>query len=403
MRGRQFHGLLFALQSLPKHGGVKNVEAASGDQASIMARIETTILPTKPSAHSPQAPLNKSLDDIVRIPSYRDINDLVQGEKIIGNVEHLLDFVIAGFAKTGTTTLTKSYFNKHPEISIPLSEIHFLTNHEPVKMVHLLHSLQKPASSTTTTTKRGYKSPRDIADPKVLNMFAKFWPRAKLIVGVRHPIEWFESFYNYRLRGNYSMPPAELLDGECMQDMTSIEKRHITFAIKYNGLNDRGVCADLARYHVRLSLMGKTNVTDPAENVLLGPRRQKLAAWAPIPNEVFLYEVKQLSDSNMTRQKVFFHDISHYLGLTTPFRFQRRKFTPHYTKDLFDICDSKYTQLRQKLLQIGQNASKWIINFFMEHPEVTVSSPEHFRLLLERWNLDPCLAKIEKTLSVSSL
>lgn len=399
MRGRQLSGLILGLKSLPKKG----VDTfASGNQASNLARNETTIPREKltnqrPSPLSPKWPLNKSLDDEVRIP-YPDLNDLVQGEKIIGNVEHLLDFVIAGFAKTGTTTLAKTYFNKHPEISIPLSEIHFLTKHEPAKIVHVLHSL-KPGIST----KRGYKAPRDIADAKVLNLLAKFWPRAKLIVGVRHPIEWFDSFYNYRLRYNHTMPPAELLDGECLQDMTSIEKRHTTYSKKYKKLNDRGVCADLARYHVRLSLMGKTNVTDPAEDALLGPRRQKLAAWAPIPNEVFLYEIRQLDDSNATLQQKFLNDISQYLDLTTPFRLPRRKYIPHYTKVMFDICNPKYTRLRKTLLRIGQDASKWIINFFMEHPEVTVSSPEHFQRLLERWNLDPCLAKIEKTSRESSL
>jgi hypothetical protein len=32
--------------------------------------------------------------------------------------------------------------------------------------------------------------------PKAMNAIAQYWPNTGLIVGVRHPVLWFESFYN---------------------------------------------------------------------------------------------------------------------------------------------------------------------------------------------------------------
>lgn len=73
---------------------------------------------------------------------YSTLSSLVDGDNVTGNVEFLLDFVIDRFAKTGTTTLTKCFFDKHPEIATPPTEVHLLTEHKPADMVRLLHILK---------------------------------------------------------------------------------------------------------------------------------------------------------------------------------------------------------------------------------------------------------------------
>ena len=320
--------------------------------------------------------------------SYPPLSSLVQEKIIIADVDFLLDFAIAGFAKTGTTTLARRYFEKHPEIAIPHDEIYHLKERKPAEMVRLLHRL-----NPRKNIKRGYKAPRDIADSRILDMYDKYWPSAKLIVGIRHPVEWFNSFYNYRLRFNISMPPAEYLTGECLFEMPQSERLSL-YAQRGTRLDDRGVCANLARYHDHLSLMGKTNISDPAEDSLLwSGRRQRLASRAPIHNQVFLYEVSQLGDNNISRLEIFLHDLQHYLSLRDPFILPSRQQQFDYRKDLFNICDDKYFKLRETLVQNGKEASTWIQDYFMNHPEVTVSSPDHFRELLDRWQVDPCTTR----------
>jgi len=44
------------------------------------------------------------------------------------------------------------------------------------------------------------------------------------------------------------------------------------------------------------------------------------------------------------------------------------------------------------LVQHAINASTWIREYFMDHPKVVVSSPDHFRELLLDWHQDPCAA-----------
>ena len=85
----------------------------------------------------------------------------------------------------------------HPEIQMPPTETHSLTMNEadrpkPAEMVSVLYSL--PADRDYN---RGYKAPMDILSPETIDTIAKCWPKTKLIVGLRHPIMWFESYYKY--------------------------------------------------------------------------------------------------------------------------------------------------------------------------------------------------------------
>jgi hypothetical protein len=40
------------------------------------------------------------------------------------------------------------------------------------------------------------QAPGDITQEHVLDYYRKYFPKTKLIVGVRHPIRWFESLYS---------------------------------------------------------------------------------------------------------------------------------------------------------------------------------------------------------------
>jgi hypothetical protein len=99
------------------------------------------------------------------------------------DISWLLDFAIVGFGKCGTTTLTE-WFNIHPSVQIFRSEVYDLQTHRPYKFAQRLYCELEAGDQY----KRGYKSPTDIAMPHVLGYFTRYFPRAKLIVGLRHPV-----------------------------------------------------------------------------------------------------------------------------------------------------------------------------------------------------------------------
>ena len=321
------------------------------------------------------------------VPTRPKLSSLVEGNHVTGNVDFLLHFAIVGHAKTASS-LFQGWLRSHPYIRMDRWEWHALTTHQPAEMVRLLYNL-------SDTGLRGYKAPRDIVDPVVLDLLSEHWPSTKLIVGLRHPIPWFQSLYNFKAKRYNDTPNALQLIGECMQDMDPSERAIHQAKV---GSFDRGVCTDLARYHVHLSLLGKTNVTEPRQDRLLGPRRVTMASRAPLHHPVFLYEAEQLSDSNEGRFRQFKFDLEQYLGLPEPLGLppgsdsDEANSNPHKHFPL-DICRPKYNRLRAELLRHGAAASTWILDYFLDLPSVHVSSPEYFRTLLQSWHVDPCLAQ----------
>lgn len=184
-----------------------------------------------------------------------------------------------------------------------------------------------------------------------------------------------KSYYNFKLKENQlKLPP--------MQDMLR-----------------PGEFRNRAEFAGHLSLLGKTNVLDPGEARLLGP---KYSSKQPpkLPNKVFLYEITQSFDSTNGRNLIYSQDMSKFLGLkqplspltATPPEQMKEKYKKHKNPQI-DICDSLYNDLRSELLEIGRNASEWIETYFLKSPDVTVSSPDHFRTLLRSWSVDPCTKK----------
>ena len=285
---------------------------------------------------------------------------------IKANVQFLLDFAIVGHPKTATT-FTLGWLDSHREVQVYNYELHSLQRGNPAELVRQLYALPEGSQY-----KRGYKAPRDIMNPKVLRAFSKHWPKTKLLVGVRHPVRWLESFYNFRVRLGVAMPPAETLIGNCIPE-------------------SHGVCTDGAAFHVHLSYLGKTAVSSHDEKGLLKVPFQKLTDLPRLPNKVFLYELTQLKDSNSTRADLYRSDLQSYLGLEHPLSPIDESEARQNKVNVLHICEDKYKDLRAELMRHSQAASLWIRKYFLPHPDVTVSSPEHFQELLKTWMTDPCL------------
>jgi len=295
------------------------------------------------------------------------------GRDIIGDVQHLLDFVIAGHAKTGTSSLM-TWLSNHPQVYIRPHEVQSnLKVGRPEHLVRELHRLFPGGYGR----KRGYKAPNEIHFRTSIRLYAKYWPKTKIVVGVRHPVSWFNSWHNFRVNNDVETPPPEdFVDKESLP----------TFL----------------RFHENLSLLGKTGLSHE-EKLLLGDSRRVMTLeeenvileklglnpfdTTAVPNQVFLYDIKQADSTNSEISETFRRDLSNFLDISM-IPDQPKKNT--MTRKNFDICDEKYLPLREKLVAQGQIMSQWILSYFIKHPDVIISSPSYFEQLVMSWGRDPC-------------
>ena len=295
-----------------------------------------------------------------------------RNQTIIGDPQFLLDFAIVGFPKCGTSSLS-ALLQAHPEIDIHRKEMQMLSYSRPADAIWFFHSRLRDG------LKRGYKSPFDVTNKGgAMQYISELFPRTKLIVGVRHPIRWFESFYNFRLqRGKKMPPPYELL------------KR-----------NRNGFGVKAANFHLHLARLSKVNMTSASQLALQVDFTTELNKLPPVPNQVFLYDMEQIADKNETRSSLFRRSLQHYLGLRhemSPIvqaNKGQRKPPPKGYKYI-NICDVEFDQLRAELLAVSRRASTWIRTYFLHAKDVHVSSREHLEEILELWMHDPCDERIE--------
>lgn len=127
---------------------------------------------------------------------------------INNTTEGVLDFAIIGFEKTGTTFLL-SALGSHPEVTMPIKHselskrICTKREHGKTALVDWLNGGHEEESSSSSldssNLKHGIKC-SDLIVQKTLAIerMAEISDQTKLIVGVRHPVLWYQSLYNYR-------------------------------------------------------------------------------------------------------------------------------------------------------------------------------------------------------------
>jgi hypothetical protein len=329
-----------------------------------------------------------------RPTTLRSIVDIQTGE-IIGNPQGLLDFAIIGHGKCGTTSI-QHWLMEHDEIYCPDDELLELSmgTHPQFLQRLVKESLNATESQHPKMIQKvllGYKNPGEIRIPKSIQFLSRWFPKTLLIVGIRHPVLWFESLYNFKVQNlpgympsNYWGDPNDLVD-KC-QDFKEFN------------------CVGTAKghFHIHLALLGKTNHTQDQ----LAKEFEVFANFTQKPpttfNPVFLFDVDQLNDVNSTRMDRFQQDLQVILGLKHPLgpvpRTKPGKVWPKRLQKKRDrakmrICDDHYQPLRHHLMKIARQASNWIRNSgFLDHPDVHVSSRDHLEHILEtRWMKDPCV------------
>ena len=351
-----------------------------------------------------------------------------------------VDFAIIGHAKCGTTTLMY-WLQQHPQILIFDKEIDDLQRREPWDFITRMYTeLREPDvekeqdplpdtngnvsdSNQRYTYKRGYKTALDVENLRSIRLFREYFPKTKLIVGIRHPVYWFQSVYNFRTQNGHPLQPAHELPKSC-------------------GRGQFNVCSDRSIYQFNLMKFGKTNQTSEELNVAFDPKnlnnnRRPLKLYKKdassilyTPNPIFIYEMGQLADfqnndqeqndgtsnHNTTesstslmnenereqRAKQFRYDLQQFLDLSIELEPPQQKVSPGKQHDdnekqrevdsrkIRDICDDQYKQLRQVLVNNGKQFYIWFQNYFRHSPDITISNPTHFDMLLKTYTLDPC-------------
>mmetsp|Transcript_25922 Transcript_25922/g.39230 ORF Transcript_25922/g.39230 Transcript_25922/m.39230 type:complete len:418 (+) Transcript_25922:156-1409(+) len=306
--------------------------------------------------------------------TYPPIEKFITGEwNVTGDVNFLVDFAIVGFPKCGTSTMME-YLDLSPYTKVAQKERCELGYAQAAPLIRKLYDELPPGNY-----KRGIKCPRDAENDFAMKNYKTYLPKTDFLIGVRHPVRWFESFYNFRLYNNNPMPPPEELIGACT---------------KYS----RNVCTHRARFHQFLANLGKTPLTNDEKKLFkLGGKELRLN---PLRGKVFLYHVEQLKDDHPLRTKVLREDLSDFLDLpeTLPPMHVWNKPGKNLTKEQLDfanarrldICHSNHTGLRQYLVKQAINSVKWISDYFLKSEDVYVSSPSYFASLLNEWCIDPC-------------
>jgi hypothetical protein len=317
--------------------------------------------------------------------------------------DFVLDFAIVGYPKTATSFLL-GWLAQHQQVLARTSEMYQLQQGRVGDFVASMKELGPPMTAASNASnadpyRRGYKAPRDIENPVAMGELRTHWPEAKLIVGLRHPVLWFESFYNFRIRHKYSMAAPN--STEFLRQPTCIPAW------------THGVCVADSRFHVPLSRLGKTPMTSPHELQLLGmdddDANRSRHRRRPSRHRLFLYEMSQVYEStkpvpeganlsDAQRAEQFRDDLANFLGLSSPLSSTYSEpghYLPNRSQAM-RICDVEHSDLRRHLMKNARDASTWIREYLLVHSggssdgDVVVSSPQHFDSLLRTWLVDPC-------------
>jgi hypothetical protein len=255
----------------------------------------------------------------------------------------------------------------------------YLVVNKTAKLTRYLYQAL-PHDTSKDRMPRGLKCPQDLSSDFSLPNYERYFGQTKLIIGIRSPLSFFESFYNFRA---VNTPWKELLP------TSKLAKRCIPGSL--------GICGWRASFVDFLYKMGKTEGTLKERELL----ELKLNRVNHV-GDAFIYELGQLSDTNQTRARQFRQDLARFLGLrgemppipyvNTIGRFDyidAWKGEAHKRK--INICDDEHSYARRILQDKTERTSKWIREYLLQSNEVFVSSREHFTAIVAGWMDDPCL------------
>ncbi|KAL3913885.1 MAG: hypothetical protein SGARI_000423 [Bacillariaceae sp.] len=333
----------------------------------------------------------------------------------------ILDFVIAGFSKSGTSSLLANLGQIAP---MPLKDVCAKAEYI-VKAAYGEWNEQYGWDGENLGNDshhqeqqkflKGSKCPRYIgSELQLLQGFSNALPNTKLIVGIRHPVLWFQSFW--KMLGNGvekktrrlqtpnqrtgMCPCAPNQDGgrTCqVQDYNTTSGETVPGTERHHACHTECegsmlYCLARTRFHVGLAQLGKT--------LLSGRERQLLASKdvdggsnlvdLNIRNPIFLYEQTMLRHNETWQELADFLGISHIPN--THYQAARGK----QFKEA-NICLPEYDYLRSQIMVYSYELSEWLVEYLLpvaEDPmrsDVTIANMGAFTdMVATSYRQDPC-------------
>ena len=285
------------------------------------------------------------------------------------------------------------YLESGEELHLNDHELCTLTFNDPARLVEMYHGIDRITKDGQRRVKVGLKCPKDSESDWGLRHYSSYWPDTDFIVTMRHPVWWFQSFYNYRSYQHFPKKMHDPLDliGPCRDDHPGQICAH-KLSPKAE-CTSQNVCTDRANFHYPLSRLQKTPMDTAREIELLAGRT--MDTMSGLNGRVFLMEVGYLGLEG-AEQAQFIRDLSNFLGMEKPLP----PFPPHTraykyeveerTQDFIDICDDRFIHVRAELIKGGKASSEWLRDYFLKSDEVIVSQRHIFLDLISKWSIDPC-------------
>jgi hypothetical protein len=287
----------------------------------------------------------------------------------------ILDFMIAGFAKCGTTTMEANLGTIAP---MPIGDV-CTPVHQTVYYSHI--NWPKQYDPNGTKPLRGSKCPMQIDN---LQSYSQYLPRTKMIVGIRHPVLGFASFWNMQA-GNYAGAYRNISPYNLTQPCTHRNACRMTCARR------QLVCVQRFRFHVFLAQLGKTPLSE-TERVLLAPNDFDGGTRLPnhqIRNPVFLYEQTELNEDYLWKK------IARYLNYEGDMirhdQYQSSHGKTFPGANIIDICEAQYDEFRRFMMPYAYEMSVWICDYFVTPGSgVEVGDRDRFCEMVRDYKNDPC-------------
>ena len=299
----------------------------------------------------------------------------------------ILDFAISGFAKCGTTSMEANlgYLAPMPiaDVCTPVHQtVYYSHINWPREFIYKKNLLYPEISSKIL---RGTKCPRNIG---WLDDYSTYLPKTVIIVGIRNPIMFFQSFWNmladFNTRNTRAKSPYDAMD-YCGESDSNCN---------YECPAGTLVCLHKTRFHLPLARIGRTALTD-TERELLAPDDkdggQKLTNHN-ITNPIFLYEMNQMKEDYMWDELANVLKVAKIPHDRHEGNHEKREPSNHR----IDICDSEYDDFRARIMPHAYNMSIWICEYLVpvakdrSRNDLIIADPDRFCDLVRTYAYDPC-------------
>jgi hypothetical protein len=302
----------------------------------------------------------------------------------------ILDFVIAGFAKCGTTTLEANlgYLAPMPDDLDICTPVHQTVYYSYINWPQQYASDSYP--NGTEKILRGTKCPAYISGDW-LKEWSTHLPRTKIIVGIRHPILWFQSFWNMQLRGGHLRFSQNPKTGQ--RDPYMITRPCYGRHCRNGCPNHQLFCTNRARFHLSLAALGKTSLSSD-ERQLLSPNDPDGGVNLKnnnITNSIFVYEQQELNEEYVWVNLAKYLDVEYI-----PHDKYRGSHDKKEPSVFTDFCEDQYDLFRAMMMPSAYELSVWLQEYFLpvamddNRPDVVVPNVTRMMEIVDTYKYDPC-------------